>query len=77
LVVVALSAPALSATATEPSARYKAELILEIRDEKLRIFQYETRELLCHISIIDVQMIGAQASVSCVRKDGNRRPLQK
>lgn len=80
LAVVAVSIPALSAVTAEPPARYKAELILEIRDEKLRIFQYETRELLCHISIIDVQMIGAQASVSCVRKDeahGNRRPLQK
>ncbi len=54
---------------TVPAARsQEATLLLEIEDEKLRIFEYETPRLLCHISIIDVKMIGSQASVTCVRK---------
>jgi len=59
-----------SARADEPTPR--AKLILEIRDEKLRIFEYETSRLLCHVSIVDVKMIGSQVSVTCVRKDEHR-----
>ena len=53
----------------EGPPKYKVKLILEIRDEKLRIFEYETPLMRCHVSIIDVKMIGSQASVSCVRND--------
>lgn len=51
---------------------FAAHLILQIEDEELRIYEYETPRMLCHVSIIDVKMIGAQASVSCALK--NRRP---
>ena len=47
----------------------RARLILEIKDEKLRIFEYETPRMLCHISVMDVSMIGSQATLTCVRKD--------
>jgi hypothetical protein len=47
----------------------RARLLFEIKDERVRIFEYETPRMLCHLSIIDVKMIGSQASVSCVRKD--------
>ena len=47
----------------------RARLLLEIKDESVRVFEYETPRVLCHISIVDVKMIGSQASISCVRKD--------
>lgn len=72
--LVILGAYAYVGFAKQPRpSKYEAELILEIRDEKLRIFQYETPTMICHISIIDVQMIGAQASVSCVAKNVEER----
>lgn len=50
-----------------PSPR--AELILEIADERLRIFEYETERMLCHISVVDVKMIGSQITNTCVLKE--------
>ena len=47
----------------------RARMIFEIKKERVRIFEYETPRLLCHLSVIDVKMIGSQASISCVRKD--------
>jgi len=55
---------------TPPKPR--ARLLLEIRDERLRVFEYETDKLMCHISVIDVKMIGSQASITCVRKDDQK-----
>jgi hypothetical protein len=47
----------------------RARLLFEIKDESARVFEYETPRVLCHISIVDVKMIGSQAAISCVRKD--------
>lgn len=63
------------ATVVVPQAKAQtasARLILKIESEKLRIFEYETRWLRCHVSIIDVRMIGSQAAITCVRKDERR-----
>lgn len=55
-----------SANADTPN---RARLMLEIEDENLRIFEFETKRMLCYISIMDVRMIGAQHTLTCVRKD--------
>lgn len=47
----------------------RARLLLEIKDEKLRIFEYETPRVLCHFAIVDVKMIGSQGTLTCVKKD--------
>ena len=54
---------------TPPSA----DLLVEIEGADLRVFEYETASLICHVAIMEVRMIGAQAAVTCVLK----RPLPK
>jgi hypothetical protein len=48
--------------------RPKARLLLEIKEEHVRIFEYETPRMLCHVTIITVRMVGAQVTSTCVRK---------
>ena len=55
------------ADAREP--KVEAELLLEIKDEKLKIFQFETSRILCEVVVIEVRMIGSQAAMTCVLKD--------
>ena len=58
-----------TASANVPEERPQARLLLEIKGEQLRIFEYETKWLRCHIAIIDVRVIGSQLSHTCVIKD--------
>jgi len=67
-ILVFLMLAFLSLVVIPEAEAQEARLLLEIESESLRIFEYETPRMLCHVSIVDVKMIGSQASVTCVRK---------
>jgi len=48
-------------------------LVLELEDEDVKILEYETPLMICHLAVAEVSMIGTQIVLTCVRNTDEQR----